>query len=326
MSLRLRARGRLGAAVLSLLCLPACSGKRGAPSPATSAAPLASVAPHPSAAGLPAASSTAAATGSTGGAGHATTDQEAWVPTNTCRVITVKGAVSSTDGGKKIAAGDPLDRPVWLDLAAGASLAVKHAQTSREVVFHGPGHVLPCEHGEERFLMTQGSAVTATWAGARPGAEVLIATPLGVVRYGDATLDVRVTERTLRVQSAVGDAVIDVGDGSAGERVPAGGHAERKGTGVDVKTLVAECDEGARKAESLARDVLSPQDSKVPLGERAKAHVQGRKAARLKCAIAAAALGTLKIGQDRDDLGRVLAQAEARWRGVPGTTRRQDPR
>jgi hypothetical protein len=249
--------------------------------------------------------------------------------TKACRAITVKGLVSA-EGGRTIVAGDPLDRPVWIDLAAGAQLAVKHAETAREVVFHGPAHLLPCDRGEERFLMTRGRAVTATWAGARPGAEVLIATPLAVVRYGDATLEVRVVERTLGVrvvertlgvQAAVGDGFIDTGDGSPGERVSAGGHAERKSAGVDVKALVTECDTGARTAESLARDVLSPGGSKAPLGERAAAHVQGRKAARMKCAIAAAALGTLEKGQDRDDLGRVVAGAEARWRGVPGASR-----
>ena len=169
--------------------------------------------------------------------------------------------------------------------------------------------------------MTRGRAVTATWAGARPGAEVLIGTPIAVVRYGDATLDVRVGPQGLNVQGGVGDGFIDVGDGLGGERVSAGGHAERKGGPLDVKALVAACESAARTAESLARDVLAPGDPRVPLGQRASAHVLGRKSARMKCAMAAAALGTLEKGQDRDDLGRAVAHAEATWRGVPSTRR-----
>ena len=302
---------RLGVRALVLLSACACSKKPSAPKPTPPplAAPGSVSEPAPV---------TAPATGSAEAGGKPSPDLV--LATKACRAITVKGLVSA-EGGRIVVAGDPLDRPVWLDLASGAQLAVKHAETAREVVFHGPAHLLPCDRGEERFLMTLGRAVTATWAGARPGAEVLIATPLAVVRYGDATLEVRVEARTLRVQAAVGDGFIDIGDGSPGERVPAGGHAERKSAGVDVKALVTECDTGARAAESLARDVLSPGGSKAPLGERAAAHVQGRKAARMKCAIAAAALGTLEKGQDRDDLGRVVARAEARWRGVPGAAR-----
>jgi hypothetical protein len=307
--------------LLFLLSASACSAKKGAPSPVPSVAAPATAA---SAAALAVAAPAASQGAVSAETAREPPPEEVLKATKACRAVTVKGVVSTEDG-KKIAAGDPLDRPVWLDLGAGAQLAVKHSGTAREVVFHGPGHILPCERGEERFLMTRGGAVTATWAGARPGAEVLIATPMGVVRYGDATLDVRVGNRTLRVQAAVGDAFIDVGDGSTGERVPAGSHADRKGAEVDIKALVAECDKGARAAEALAREVLSPDDSKVSLGERAQAHVQGRKAARMKCAIAEAALGTLKMGQDRDDLGKTVAASEARWRGVPGMARHRDP-
>lgn len=297
------------AVVLAAAC--ACSEKsKKAPAPLASApaplpctpAPLASAAPPPPRAPLP--------------APEGESMPDVMLATKACRAITVKGSVTA-ESGRKVMAGDPLDQPSWLNLAPKAELAVKHAETAREVVFYGPGHVLPCERGEERFLMTSGRAVTATWAGARPGAEVLIATPLAVVRYGDATLDVRVGEKTLSVQSAVGDGVLDVGDGSEGERVSAGGHTVRKSTGVDVKSLVTECDSGALASESLARVVLAPGGSKAPLGERASAHVRGRKAARIKCAIAAAALGTLEKGQDRDALAQTVARAEARWRGVP---------
>jgi hypothetical protein len=298
------------AVVLVAAC--ACSEKSKAPAPLASApaplasapAPLASAAPPPPRAPPPAPE------------GEGESMPDILLATKACRAITVKGGVTA-ESGRKVMAGDPLDQPSWLDLAPKAELAVKHAETAREVVFYGPAHVLPCERGEERFLMTGGRAVTATWAGARPGAEVLIATPLAVVRYGDATLEIRVREKTLSVQSAVGDGVIDVGDGSDGERVSAGGHTVRKSTGVDVKSLVTECDSGALASESLARVVLAPGGSKAPLGERASAHVRGRKAARIKCAIAAAALGTLEKGQDRDALAQTVARAEARWRGVP---------
>jgi hypothetical protein len=213
-----------------------------------------------------------------------------------------------------------LDRPAWLELAKGASMTVKHAVTAREVTFVGPGRVLPCDRGEERFLVTGGSVRTVTWAGARPGAEVLIGTPLGAIRYGDAKLAIEVTPGGLKVASAGGDAWVEDAVGSgATEKVPGGAHHawNRPSTGVDVKALVARCEGAAAEAETRAREVLAPNGSMPTLGARAAEHVRARQAARAACAVAAAAVGTMKSGPDRDAHGSAVAAAEQRWRAVP---------
>lgn len=229
----------------------------------------------------------------------------------------MKGRVTR-EGGAALVTGAVLDRPAWLELAKGAELAVKHADTSRELVFRGPGRVLPCDRGEERYLLVRGEAGTTTWAGARPGAEVLVATPFGVVLYGDAKLAIRVDAQGLSVKAEVGDAWID-GPGAKvpEEKVSAGGLATRKGPAPNVKALMAGCLEAAESAAARAREVLAPGRSASPLGVRAAEHVRARRAARAACAVAAVAVGSLEMGQDRDDLGRGLGVAEARWRGMP---------
>jgi hypothetical protein len=234
----------------------------------------------------------------------------------------VKGIVTREDG-TKVVTGDLLDRPLWLTVAPGAELAVKHTDTTRELVFHGPATLLPCERGEERFLVIRGRAVTAASAGARPGAEVLIGTPIGAVTYGDGKLDVRVESDHLSVRADVGDASIfgtDAppadGAGEPGKKVPTGKSDDLKAAALDVKALVATCDASATASEARGREVLG-SGSALPLGVRAAAHARARKAARIHCAIAEAALGTLENGEKHDDLARVVSRAEARWRGLP---------
>jgi hypothetical protein len=238
-----------------------------------------------------------------------------------CRAIAVKGTVTAT-GGAPLVLGASLDRAGWVDLADGATLAVKNAETSRELVFAGPARLLPCDRGEERFLMPEGGAQTSTWAGARPGAEVLIATPFGTVRYGDAKLDVHVDPKALTVTSEIGDAWVWLGGAAAEEKIPAGKRFEKRGHAPDVKGLVADCEKRAEDAETRARAVLVPGASSAPLGARAAEHVRARKAARLSCASAASAVQTAKTDADKDALGRRVSYADARWRSVPplGTT------
>jgi hypothetical protein len=227
-----------------------------------------------------------------------------------------------------VVTGAALDHPVWLDLEKAATLAVEHAGTSREVYVAGPGRVLPCEHGEERFIVASGHVTSAAGAGARPGSEVLLATPFGVVRYGDAKLDLRVDSKGLTLAVEVGEAWLDSGvPGATAEKVAAGGHLERRGSPPDVKSLVERCQSAADGAEAHAREVLAPRRALVPLGVRASEHVRARQAARMACAVAEAALGTSsgaaapKAGRtpdgEHDDLVRAVEAADARWRAVP---------
>ena len=225
-----------------------------------------------------------------------------------------KGGV--TADGQPLADGAPLDAAGWVDVPEGGELAVKNGETSRELVFTGASHLLACEHGEERFLLTSGTVRTSTWAGARPGAEVSLATPWGLVRYGDAKLEVHV-EHGLSVSSETGDAWVALPLGAGEEKIPAGKRLQRRGGTVDVKSLVADCEKRAEDAEARARAVLAPSHGAAPLGTRAAEHVRARQAARASCAIAAAALETAKSVADKDSFRRRVSYAEARWRSVP---------
>jgi hypothetical protein len=108
-----------------------------------------------------------------------------------CRVLTLTGK-ATTASGAPVERGAPLDGRAWIDLPRDAALTVKHTSTGRELTLTGPAHFLPCDHGEERYVVTLGRVATTTWAGARPGVEVLLATPFALVRYGDARLEVTV--------------------------------------------------------------------------------------------------------------------------------------
>jgi hypothetical protein len=234
------------------------------------------------------------------------------------------------ENGRALVTSAPLDRDDWLDLDAGARLAIEHTETSRELTFLGKGRVLPCASGEERFYVVRGGVRTAAAAGARPGAEVLVATPFGVVRYGDARLDITVDAHGIAVRADQGDAWLESANGDASgiaeEKIPAGKRLERKGLTVDVKSLLHICEVTAEAAEARARNVLHPGDTDraAPLGVRAAEHVKARRTARYACAIAEATLGTVEIGGDRDALAQSLGRAEARFLGVPTSTARTE--
>jgi hypothetical protein len=307
--------------VLAIVLMAAgCHRRSETSKPAGASAPAAaSTALAPRAAPTSAAPEPGASTGSSG---------TVLAPANACRAIAVKGHV--TVGGAVLTTGAPLDRSAWLELDPGASVAVKHSETSRELIFTGKGRVLPCERGEERFLLVEGKAETATWAGARPGAEVLVATPFGAVRYGDAKLVIGVDAHGLSVASETGDAWLFAS--GTEEKVASGKRAERRGPTPDVKSLVGECEKRAAEAEKRARAVLVPGPGAAPLGTRAAEHVRARKAARASCAVASAAIGMLALAgrtggagqagqtgqaERSDDLGRRVAYADAQWRSVP---------
>ncbi len=239
-------------------------------------------------------------------------------PAKACRAIEVKGNVSSADG-KKIETGTPLDDPGWLDIGEKSELVVKNVQTARELLFDGPARVFPCVGNEEHFFMDLGTVTTTTAAGARPGAEVSIATPIGAVRYGDAKLRVKLDAHGLDVTADSGDAFLDLPTATGfGNRVHAGGHRTAPFRKTDVKQLLGLCDAAAHTAEDRARDVLDPGPAQAsPLGVRAEAHVKARQVARSLCAMARAALGTIAASASRDDLAAALDRADATWRGVP---------
>lgn len=304
--------------VLAGVAAAACRHDKASTTTVASAAP-------PSAASAPSSEGSAAALPAPPGAPpspSADIGPRLLLPAKNCRALEVKGRVAD-EAGRLLTTSAPLDRAAWLALDRGATLAIKNTVTGRELVFSGAGRVYPCVGGEEQFYLARGGVRTAAVAGARPGAEVLIATPHGVVRYGDARLDIEVASNAVVVHADVGDAWFESpsadGAGMSEEKVAAGARLERKGLTVDVKALVGTCETTAQAAEERARAVLKPgpSDRSAPLGKRAAEHMRARRAARFACAVAAAALGTIENVGDRESLVQALGRAEARYRGVP---------
>jgi hypothetical protein len=248
---------------------------------------------------------------------HLIADDTPRLEAKTCRAIVVKGTPKDVHGNV-VSEMAPLDGTLWLDLPNESSVTVKHAVTGRELTFTGPGLVLPCKNGKEWFVLVRGRASTTTWAGAAPGAEVLLATPFTLVRYGDATLDVSVEDSRLLVKAVRGDAWLESGkeNGASDRKVAAGTQEVRTGAPEDPRALVSDCERAAARSESRARETLSGK-SGVSLGESAAAHVRARRAATAACAVADAALGRLALGPEREDLARAVKKAEARYRTLP---------
>jgi hypothetical protein len=212
-----------------------------------------------------------------------------------CRVLGLRGkpAPAGTPG-----VGTLLHDRIWLELADGVELQLKHTETTRELSLLGPGRFLACADGSESVLVARGGVTTTPGPGSRAGAEVELGTPFGVVHYADAALrlDVRAAGLTLEVQQ--GTAALSADD-----------DAERRDTGepqavrgpkgkltlsskVDAKKLVARC---AEARSTISTKTAAPAPSAGPeRGAWAIGLLNARKAARLACSRARAATGRLE--------------------------------
>jgi hypothetical protein len=241
-----------------------------------------------------------------------------------CRVLAVTGK-AKVDGAP-IEANALLDGEHWVELETSASLSLRHTATTRELKLIGPAKVLPCRAGAEHFLLAMGQLSTSANLGVRPGAEVLIATPQGTVRYGDAALDIELTKTGLRVRVKQGEAWVDPeaqGKPRFKNPVRSGGEARLQSRAAAPAALVATCQTAARAAAESAVRVLTPA-AKIDagtssLGERAAEHMRARVKARVECAMAAAAIGALPTAEatERETLSASVAQADELWRNVP---------
>jgi hypothetical protein len=237
-----------------------------------------------------------------------------------CRALVVTGRVMVN--GAELVVGSLLDGEHWLDLDAGASVALRHTLTSREFKLIGPARVLPCRAGAEQLLLASGQLTTSANLGVRPGAEVLIATPQGTVHYGDAALDLELSDKGLRVRVKQGEAWVEpeargkprfknpLRSGTEAHLLP--GHAP-------ARELVATCQAAAEAAEASARRVLEPaaDAGAATLGERASAHMRERGKARVACAVAAASVGTTSDLAEQQSLSASVVHADALWQQVP---------
>jgi hypothetical protein len=231
----------------------------------------------------------------------------------------------SGEVGDALKPGTLLKDANWVELRRGARFTIRHAGSARELSFEGPGRAVVCRNGEEQVLLAEGRVSTSAGPGARPGAEVLIATPWGLVRYGDATLEVRTSGRQTEVSSRAGEAWLEPAAGATLRgplKLVPGKKATFNGPpAVTPVSLVAACAQAASAAKDSAQALLEPGASTAAdagsLGARAAAQVRDRRKARYACAIAAASIGQLKDPADRDRLGTELERSERLWKTMP---------
>jgi hypothetical protein len=214
-----------------------------------------------------------------------------------CRVLTLKG---EAPGAPKV--GDLLDGTAFFDLPARAELSVRHSETTRELALAGPGRFRACPKGEELVAVTRGKVKTTSGPGARAGAEVRLATPFGVVHFGDAELVLEVTGKQADVRVAQGTATID-GRTEADQGPTPGPVSGPKGRATfrgraDPESLLAECVKNA----TVARVGAPPAPSSGPgptLGQWAVERLKARQATRYACSRALASAGLESEGADR---------------------------
>jgi hypothetical protein len=289
-----RARPALALVLAAALTPLGCREKS---RPAPTASPSASVGPRPPPVPRPAASAVAPARAPVG-----------------CRVLSGKG-----DAPRAPKVGDLLEGQSFFDLPAGALLSLRHSETTREFSLHGPGRFRACPKGEELVAVTRGKVKTTSGPGARAGAEVRLATPFGVVHFGDAELELDVTEKQATVWVAQGTATVDgrkPADPGPTPRLVSGpkGRASFGGR-TSAGDLVGECVLGATTLASSQPPAPAP--SGTSLGQWAVGRLKARQAARHACTRALAAAG-LEEGPTADLLwDRAAANIVATGTTVP---------
>jgi hypothetical protein len=243
-------------------------------------------------------------------------------PVARCRAIRVSGEAKVGDA--PLASGELLDGEAWASLGKDASVALKHTATGRELNISGPALFRACRRGREQVLLARGKVEAGTGMGVRPGAEVLIATPLAAVRYGDAELSLVLDDKKLSLAVRAGQVEVEPQPEKPGKPVKSPLHAKDKLTlplgKPDPHALMAHCKQAAEAAEASARRV-GDRSAPEPLGERAQAHVRARKLARGACTVAASATGLVA---DPGESAGLWAEA-VRWEGLWETIPRRPP-
>ena len=245
-----------------------------------------------------------------------------------CRALRVEG--EATVGSAPLASGAEVDGSEWVTLAKGASVTLKHAASGRELSLTGPALFRACRRGREQVLLAQGKVTVGSGMGARPGAEVLIATPVASVRYGDADFSLSLDEKRLSVEVRTGQVEVDPAlPPAAGAKPPKSPLRAKDKLSIplgkpDVADLMARCKAAAEAAESSARRV-GDKTAPEPLGERAQIHVRARRTARAACTIAAAATGLVADPSASAGLWAEAARWEGLWETIPRPSSAQAP-
>jgi len=241
-------------------------------------------------------------------------------PTEHCRAIKVTGEVLK-DAGPPLKRGDEVDGSYWLDLKRGASVVVRHAQSSREYTLSGPGRARPCHRGEEEVLLARGEFKATSGGGARPGAFVTVATPWGTLRYGNADAAIRATSQAAEVSVQTGTLWVDAAQGAKlmGAAKLTGPKAKgslRATPSHNLEALVGACEAAAKSAEDKAESLLRGRNQ-PGFGAEAAEHMRLRAAARRSCQVAEAGLGLAVEPATAAALDKRLASANEHWQRVP---------
>jgi hypothetical protein len=230
-----------------------------------------------------------------------------------CRVMALRGGatvreLSSFDGGVRLAEGRALTRGDLLPAGGviesemDADLTVQWTVSTREITFAGAVRAEACPSGDEIVRLARGRVTAMPGAGVRPGAEVWVATPLGVVRFNDARLEIdvpsadaaRIHIAVLSGQASFVPAANVVVALPAGDAAPASDvHAMAPGSILDarrpnkplaawLRDLVASCIGDTDRAEK-AGSALSAEHDRAKAGDLAFAHVRARQKGRASC-------------------------------------------
>jgi hypothetical protein len=228
--------------------------------------------------------------------------------------------VEFDDDGKALHVGQGLDGDRWLRLHEAARIVLRHAATAREYAVNGPAKVLPCRDGHEEVLLAEGEFRASPGGGARPGAMVVVATPLGTLQYGNADLTVRATSRASELDLNSGSAWLEAGSGArvVGRAKLIGPEAKGrivKEPNHSATGAVGRCEAKAKEAEAQALDLIKkPQRDGV--GAAAAKHMRLRSAARRACRVAESAL-QLAPEPKRQPLNGRISAANAAWQRIP---------
>lgn len=230
-----------------------------------------------------------------------------------CRVLSVFGPNAKTSGAAY--QGRFFDGNGWLELGADVGLSLKHSETTREFAVHGPGRFLVCPGGDESVLVASGVFSSTAGPGSRAGAEVLVGTPFGAVRYGDANLRLDVRPKGLELNVKKGSAVLDrpseTDAGSATRTLEGPDGRVSFVASADAERLVAQCTElRARVARGRKPSVPAAASAGPLLSNWAVAQLKARQEARIACATASAA-SSLRDEPARSRLMSLLGTPDA---------------
>jgi hypothetical protein len=256
-------------------------------------------------------------------------------------------SVRSRDGNHPtaLAAGGRIDEGAWLDVAEAAEITVR-TSNYREITATGPALVAVCPNGEDELVLARGRVSAFPGTGVRPGVEVWIATPLGVVRYSDAKIDIEVAADGRRMRATASMARADFAPGpririereipgdepalpGSFREVPlrAGASLVAERAAIPLRMflvdLVGACTRESEAAR-VAAEILANGDAGgvAELGEHAAAHVRARQRARLACETARAATGPGPGTLDDSLLAELRAADEKRNQLTPLPARR----